>query len=377
MNLTQPLANRRGMALIFVILVFAAAVTGVIGLLSLGVHLKDIEQQRVTRERLQRIRKALENYYLIHHHLPDPTATTPANSVPTRSLLLPQRYRFDSNGQWIWYDAQPLRSSNSDEPVIVVDDTRVGAVLVAPGPDRLLQNRATPYQSAGSDDIIMPVPLTRQAIRIATHAVAVLQAAAKAYDALFYLKNNDMDTLYYPPQTEWIGTPGAEEVRALNPPPPPVAIIDEDGYAPAVARAGSNSCRVGDTDVCVCVGVLGNDPSRGTASLDNCPDQAARDLALVLGLGQDLVSDPWGNSYQWGSAEQYKGNYATGLEATATEARDQTRDPHYWSFFSLGPDGLAGTADDIIADTDRIPGYFLCNPEEILAVPEPVVRTTP
>ncbi len=399
MNLTSPLDNSRGLALIFAVLVFAAVATAMIGLLVFRVHLREIGREEITRQRLEHIRKALENYYLVHQTLPDPATTTPPNSVPVQALLLPQQYRFDHNGQRLWYDAYPLRPDGSEEPVILVDNVQVAAVLVAPGPDRILEGPTTDefqrprYSSSAGDDILLPVSLTSQAIRIATHAVAVLQAAAKAYDANFYLKNNDIDTIYRPPETRWVDpTPperiedpvgsgnwyweehyGDESVEAVTPVPEPEAIIDEDGYSPALARNGTASCTVDGIQVCVCLGVLGNDPSRGTASLDDCSTgQPARDLALAMNLGEKYGLDPWGNPYQWGRAEDYGG-----LAASDTEAEDRDRDPHYWSFFSLGPDGLANTSDDIMTTNDRITGYFASKPGEALPVPAPVVRQVP
>ena len=53
------------------------------------------------------------------------------------------------------------------------------------------------------------------------------------------------------------------------------------------------------------------------------------DIVARYGLGSALITDPWGNNYQWGG----------GLANT---------DPRYHLFFSAGPDGTNGTDDDII-----------------------------
>ena len=163
-------------------------------------------------------------------------------------------------------------------------------------------------------------------------------------------------------------------ITAANPVPPvtdadmlplerPVPLIDEgeivggvyDNYIEATGDSGEG---------CIRYGVLTNDPSRGTASLDNCSSGTpAHDLAVVYGLnlvklGYDATSgsllDPWGNRYLWGSAQLY-----SGLAASSTAAQDQLRDYHYWTFYSTGPDSTANTADDILPPADRIPGSFV------------------
>ncbi len=55
-----------------------------------------------------------------------------------------------------------------------------------------------------------------------------------------------------------------------------------------------------------------------------------QDIVTQYGLGSRLLTDPWGNLYQWGSAD---------LNRT---------DPRYHLFFSAGPDRTTGTDDDII-----------------------------
>ena len=135
-------------------------------------------------------------------------------------------------------------------------------------------------------------------------------------------------------------------------------VVDElDSYVAATGGSGQG---------CIRYGVLTNDPSRGTASLDNCSTGTpAYDLAAASGLNLFKLGynqnpafpqflDPWGNQYQWGSAAAYGG-----LAQTSTQALDQARDPHYWSFYSMGPDGTANTSDDILPADDRIDGYWV------------------
>lgn len=217
--LCHPLKNNRGLALIFMVLLFTAAATAVVMFISLGVKVKGIQKEGTTQQRLNEIRTALQNYYLIHYDLPDPSLTTPVNSVPTVRLNLPQKYRFDSNGQRIWYDRLTRGEHMTTVRNIHVhgntDQNLVAAVLVAPGPDKQIStsNQGDPYGTAGSDDLVLEVSLEAEALKIANHTVGVLQQAAKAYDAIFYDKNNDADTLFLPPvdtlsDTGW--TPGTE-----------------------------------------------------------------------------------------------------------------------------------------------------------------------
>lgn len=487
----RPLNNNRGLALIFMVLLFTAAAVASVMVISMGVKIKGIQKEGTTQQRLNEIRTALQNYYLIHYDLPDPSLTNPANSVPTTLLNLPQKYRFDSNGQMIRYDRVPAAGHMTTVQNILVDNTMVAAALVAPGPNKILDSTAPPYTNANNDDLVVAVSLEAEALKIAYHAVAVLQQAAKAYDQQFCdpsapdpqdgtsfctAINNDADTLFLPPVdrlnndgswdpgTEWydytepvsetytfvcggansgewnpagncyafvgsvLGVPQGSCTRtavapaiwypnyagqqryqhcgsgnvypdgttvplndedvvprpitAAHPAPPvtdadmrplerPVPLIDEvaadtngdgivnefDSYVAATGGSGQG---------CIRYGVLTNDPSRGTASLDNCSTGTpAYDLAVASGLNLFKLGynqnpafpqflDPWGNQYQWGSAASYGG-----LAQTASAALDQARDPHYWSFYSTGPDGAANTPDDILPADDRIDGYYV------------------
>ena len=220
--LFHPLKNDRGLALLFVVLLFTAAATASITFISLAVKVKGIQGEGTTQLRLDEIRTALQNYYLIHYDLPEPSLTNPPNSVPTDLLNLPQRYRFDSNGQMVFYDRFPASGHMTTIRNVHVhganDENLVAAVLVAPGPDKSFSssNQASPYadpSSAANDDIVLAVSLEAEAIKIANHTVAVLQQAAKVYDSIFEGINNDADTLFMPPveslsDTGW--TPGTE-----------------------------------------------------------------------------------------------------------------------------------------------------------------------
>ena len=211
--LLHPLKNDRGLALVFMILLFVTAATASVMFISLGIKIKGIQREGTTQQRLVEIRTALQNYYLIHYTLPEPSLTNPPNSVPTDLLNLPQKYRFDSNGQMIHYDRLPSSGHMITVRNVNVHGTNavnlVAAVLVAPGPDKNIDpnNQAAPYDDPANpenDDIVLAVSLEVEALKIASHTVALLQQTAKAYDANFYGINNDIDTLYYPPETNWV-----------------------------------------------------------------------------------------------------------------------------------------------------------------------------
>lgn len=106
----------------------------------------------------------------------------------------------------------------------------------------------------------------------------------------------------YPSPPYYLGTP----VSAL----PAYELIDEGG--------------------CQLVGgVVPDDPSCGFVYLDTNANPVGF-IRTQYGLGSSLATDPWGNPYLWG-----------GVGVVNT-------DPRYHLFYSAGPDGTAGTADDVL-----------------------------
>lgn len=445
--LLHPLKNNRGLALIFMVLLFTAAATAVVSFIALGVKIKGIHKEGTTQQRLVEIRTALQNYYLIRYDLPDPSLTTPPNSVPTDLLNLPQRYRFDSNGQLIHYDRLPANGHMVTVRNVLVHggasgktQVSVAAVLVAAGSDKSIDpsNRISPYGTSVTDDLVLEVSLEAESLKVANHTVSILQQTAKAYDSIFNGKNDDLDTWYYPPRTIWVDLTAPTRVQVweayefdpvTNDPtrwhwvddpqlplqwhnnysgddfttyvvnddtdpngggtttapislgdeyvapdpwglPRPIARVDEDGYAPAQGGvdgntpSGSSCVRISNVGLGV---VLSNDPNRGVATLDHCRDQVtgvrrepAFGLAVAYGLnliklGYDPTTgsllDPWGNKYLWGGGD------STSIYGNLGSSRDPNRNPHYWTFFSAGPDGQRDTNDDILPPSDRIRGY--------------------
>jgi hypothetical protein len=377
--------NARGVSLLLIIFLMLAVSISVIGFLTLGVKLQEVKKERLTPERLDSVRKALQRYYLSHHDLPAPNTTDPANTVPVAALNLPQEFRFDSAGQFIHYDCVRPDTGNVDILGITVREKSVAAVLVAAGPDRMIAetNRGTPYDdptAPSNDDIVVAVPVNAEAVKIATRALALLQAAAKAYDGQFDVLgyraqfdniNNDQDARY-PAYTYRYnnGTPDDPtddydiqcrralvnidegNLEDINP-----SVYLYRGYVPAEG---------GDGVGCVRHGRLVNDPDRGTASLDGCTT-AARDIVALFGLSERYIIDPWGNPYVWGRVRwvdtlNVLNNQYGGLEATLDVAQDRTRDRRYWSFYSMGPNKTPDDEDDITPATDRIDGYYATEP---------------
>lgn len=67
-------------------------------------------------------------------------------------------------------------------------------------------------------------------------------------------------------------------------------------------------------------------------------DQARAFVYCLFGLAPQEMVDPWLNGYVWGCGE----NHGCAVDYPDT-------DPRYHRFFSAGPDGVPGTADDIVS----------------------------
>lgn len=336
-RIPRALAGSKGISLMFIVFLMLMLSVSFIGLLTFGAKLRAIEKDSITLERLDSVKEALQRYFLSYHNLPEPFIINQSKTIPAEALNLPQEYRFDSSGEFIHYDWQPL--DNDTEKVDIngleVRETEVAAVLVASGPDKMISdsNLENPYadpDEAANDDIVVAISLNAEAIKIATRTVGILQAAAKAYDYQIYRSANDGKTVY-----RLLRIPDF-----YDPDNPPVQInvryISETRSARAkdglVAVTGGNGAG------CVRYGRLENDPDRGIHSLDLCPvGQASQDIVDVYGLNGRHKTDPWGTFYQWGSSLNY-------MES----------DRRYWNFFSMGPDKTANTNDDITPTTDII-----------------------
>lgn len=327
-KMPHALGDSKGISLIFIIFLMLVVSMSVVGFLTFGAKIRSIEKDRITLERLDTIRQALQRYYLANQDFPDPSATSPTNTIPVKELKLPQQYRFDSSGEFIRYDSERIDLDDGTSRVDIlglrVKGRDAAAVLVAPGPDKQISasNREAPYadpEDPDNDDIVVAISLNAEAIKIASRAVDLLQAAANAYNAQFVEITNNFD-FDYDSLTWSVNIETCECVLT------PLNLI----FTPSLPEAAIGGTEQG----CIHYGRLENNPSRGTYTLDACGDNAAFDIAMVFGLGERYVRDPWGNPYQWGDVDAVP--------------------RHQWRFFSMGPDGEAFTADDITPTTDLI-----------------------
>ena len=417
-----PLHGERGAALIFVILVFAVIVTATMAGVGYKARLHQLERASLTGERLAAIEAALQRHYRLYRDLPDPANATPANTLPTDLLNLPQKYRFDEHGQFFHYATTRLFV---DGPVDIrgtaVRGVPVAAVLVARGPDQLLQENSPPYAAdpAANDDIVVGVALEAEAGRIARRDVEILQRAARAYDCQFWLKNNDADAVYQPPplpHSVWQDdTPPVQvyEFETVTDPVTglPVTICFNPTWMPRYSGGANyaidldcNNDGSDDSRDNVADGTIPADDERIIKDLDypELPtpealideDGYAAALPGPLNQGQGCV---WygvlGNDPDRGVASLdlcaagtqaldliavfgLEGRFLTdalgfpldpwgnpyrwgaGDEGTTEDADDdQNRDRWYWSFYSSGPDGADRSSDDITAN-ERIVGYY-------------------
>lgn len=354
-RMPRALKGSKGISLIFIIFLILMLSVSVIGLLTFGAKLRAVKKDRITLERLDSVKEALQRYFLSYHNLPEPFIINQSKTIPTESLNLPQEYRLDSSGEFIHYDWQPLENDTEKVDIngVEVRETEVAAVLVASGPDKLISdsNLENPYANPvepANDDIVVAISLNAEAIKIATRTVGIIQAAAKAYDYQIYRSTNDGKTVY-----NLLG-PIPDFYDPDNPP----AQID----VRYISETRTNRSKDGVTAViggngvgCVRFGRLENDPDRGIHSLDLCPvGQAAQDIVDVYGLNLRHKTDPWGTFYQWGSS----------LNFTESDRR-------YWNFFSMGPDKTANTNDDITPTTDIIERVL-----PLITVPEVFLQST-
>ncbi len=354
--------NSKGISLLFIIFLMLILSMAVISFLTFGLKLRDMEKDRITSERMETVREALQRYYLANHNLPAPVNIDESKTIPTLSLNLPQKYRYDSSGEFIHYDWVPLENDldKIDIRGLLVRETSVAAVLVAPGPDKQISdsNLETPYadpNDPANDDIVVAISLNAEAIKIATRAVGILQAAAKAYDYQIYRSANDGKTVY-----NLLGP--IPDFYDPDNPPAQIAVRYISETRSDRTKDELEAAIGGNGVGCVRFGRLENDPDRGIHSLDLCPvGQAAQDIVDVYGLNARYKTDPWGEFYQWGN----RGDYVE-------------TDRRYWNFFSMGPDKTPGTNDDITPTTDiietdlpliNIPEVFL---QSTITVNEPI-----
>ncbi|MCK5232895.1 MAG: type II secretion system protein [Desulfobulbaceae bacterium] len=329
-------------------LLLTISIIGIITAFSIGISnsLKNMTRLNKTKNRMHEITQAAQTYYQAHEKLPLPTSGT---QVPVNSsdLNMEQKFRLDGWGQFLTYNtignsAMTFHNGNvslatdimTDIRALEVAGRRVAGVIISHGPNQQADYSATGSDpiiytlDAGSDDIMAPIDVHREAVTIALEELKILQNKAEAFDALYQGVMNDSDA-------------------------PPQETVDEDGCTPLVFP----DCPSRTAD-------LNNDPSCGTATLDeiksntytwcssspcgwtlfsysispSSQDEPANAFIYCLyKLSNSLIYDPWLNAYEWGD-----GNIDTaGLDLLTSNQR-------YHRFFSRGPNGLVNDSDDII-----------------------------
>ena len=262
MEYQKRTTGNRGFALLVVFMIMSAVT---IGLVMLAQHaFKGVGKNKITAARMHSVAAAMKKYYIGHHQLPLLTG----NMVPVAELSLSTKYRFDGWGKFIHCNAVADNIMG-----ITVDGKSVAMVLVSGGPDQEMDEATRPgggnsYVSSVGDDIVLPVTLQSEAIKIATDTLSVLARKTCSYVCVngeSFLDNDDLDA--------------TDDMGAL----------DGDGFTGGLAQIG---------------------------------------LLLEFSLDTDSYSvDPWGNSYQW-------------LGESSSPAN---------SFRSLGPDGVVGSDDIVVA----------------------------
>ncbi|MCK5311696.1 MAG: hypothetical protein KAJ62_06280, partial [Desulfobacteraceae bacterium] len=211
------------------------------------------------------------------------------------NLNMEQKHRLDAWGKYLYY-----YSGASISSVIVNSGNSVAGYIISNGPNQTRETDITTNPdiiTIAGDDIVTPINVSSEAVKVTLAELKVLQDKANAYDALFEGIDNDGD-----------GAP------------------DENGCISDAGGAGT------------CPPSGANDPNCGTATLDNLPNYAcvyntSDAISLITdlySLSSQYIADPWGNNYVWGDASL------------------TTANPRYHKFYSQGPDAASGTADDII-----------------------------
>jgi prepilin-type N-terminal cleavage/methylation domain-containing protein len=368
-------ANRRGFTLLEILLVIG--IMGVIAIFTIGIShsIRNMTKVNDTRGRMEQIAAKAREFYRTHQQLPFPVTTPPLSvnltpgdtmslfgQVPVSSgtLNLEQKFRLDAWGQYFQYalayvgpitvdginvtigggltdyPGYTLVGLNTDIDGLRFNGAtgqRVAAVLISFGPNQT-QNFSTSGNNpsvytldAGSDDIVVPINVSQEAIEIATEQLKTFQAKVKAFDAVYEGIDNNGD-----------GT------------------VDEDPNGSGVApdqcfRQESTTCCPPTPDP---TPANRNDPNCGTVTLDNvkngyytsaaCPfnggvastDRARHFICQLYSLADSYRIDPWLNGYTWG------------CNSTVCSGGYTSSNPRYHKFFSTGPNGTAGDADDII-----------------------------
>ncbi|CAN2039154.1 conserved hypothetical protein [Candidatus Magnetomoraceae bacterium gMMP-15] len=321
--------NKKAFTLLEILL--AVSILGVIAFFAIGISqsVQNMGKLNETKSRMEQIAAKAKEYYRGHEDLPA-SPGTPANSVPVGAsdLNMEQKFRLDAWGRYFEYHFKTKNDIDGNTILDIlglnVNGHFVAGALISYGPDQILDPNTISGASneninSNSDDIVIPIDVSLQAVEIALKELKVLATKVKAIDALY----------------EGVDNGGGNSN--------PDDIINMVTSPCEYARPTAFNASVG----CPRISGLVNDPNCGTATLDNIDSFASPRYGCTMGTNAieaiiafysladpGYKNDPWGQEYLWGEGQ------STYLSSN----------PHYHKFFSMGPNQIIDVAggDDII-----------------------------
>ncbi|MEA2082671.1 MAG: type II secretion system protein [Thermodesulfobacteriota bacterium] len=324
MTNTHP-GRKNGFSLLELLLTIS--IIGIITAFLIGISnsLKNMVKLKKTGNRMHEIAQAAKIYYQAHEKLPAPSGTEAP--VDVSHLNMEQKYRLDGWGQYLVYNtignsAMTYLNGNvsltantmTDIRALQVDGRRVAGVIISYGPNQTADYTETGSNpivyalSAGSDDIIVPIDVHQEAVKITLAELKILQSKVDALDSVVY--------------------------QCTTP-----------SHEPAV------NCPISETQYCGCLTLdaiksnIYSSCSAGSCTWDwsfafsyfSQDEPVNAFIYCLYGLADNLIYDPWLNAYEWGDPNQL--GFDTGNH-------------RYHKFFSLGPDGCTDTLTGCATGTD-------------------------
>ena len=212
---------------------------------------------KVSKQRMEEIAGKAREYYLSKENLPLPAPTAlipaPMGEVPTTVLHLDQKYRLDAWGRPMQYFSTRNDGNNGRPGQILIDPLSAGApagspqalvdipqadftvtpatgktllrgvqvnnrqvagLLISSGPNNIFEYTRTagyPEQfvlNAGSDDILLPIDLTPEAVQITQTELKKMGEKVRAFDDRYIGKDNDGDGNYDEDGCDAVSYPG-------------------------------------------------------------------------------------------------------------------------------------------------------------------------
>lgn len=342
------ITDRQGFTLLEILLVIG--IMGVIAVFTIGIShsIRNMTKANDTKSRMEQIAAKAREFYRAHENLPAPGGGAGGTEVPVGAsdLNMEQKFRLDGWGQYFFYN----RAVNTSPVVVdgitwaigslpVIRGVRVNGkdaagVIISLGPNQSRDYTTTTtglpapvqiaYTTAG-DDILIPIDVSQEAGEIAIEELKVLQAKVKAFDALYEGIDNSNPANNTIDESGCVAQPS---VAGQCPPYGVISTIDPNcgtatlDFAQANNYAGcSTSCNAANC----------NWGSVTSVAPFTSNDRARAFIYCLYCLSNDDIVDPWLRGYVWGSVATYA-----------------VSNPRYHKFFSAGPDGTTGNADDII-----------------------------